>query len=217
MIDFPDLPQRMRSLKRDDRGYPVPWFIAWRDGVPHFEAMDGQKLVRAINEKACWICGQPLGRFLAFVIGPMCAINRTISEPPSHRECAEFAARRCPFLARPKMGRIPERLHCDDAIEAAGVGLKRNPGVACVWITRSYRLMRVDNGSGILFRLGEPEEILWYAEGRTATRAEVLASIESGLPLLREIAEKQDREEPGAGAIEALDQLVAIGMSLVPA
>jgi hypothetical protein len=29
-----------------------------------------------------------------------------------------------------------------------------------------------------------PVEIKWYAEGRAATRAEVMASIESGLPLL---------------------------------
>jgi hypothetical protein len=37
-----------------------------------------------------------------------------------------------------------------------------------------------------LFRIGEPTSVAWYAEGRPATRKEVLVSIDSGLPLLQE-------------------------------
>jgi hypothetical protein len=36
-----------------------------------------------------------------------------------------------------------------------------------------------------LFELFEPHRVDWYAEGRPATRAEVTASIETGVPLLR--------------------------------
>lgn len=207
---LPPLPSRLQARPLDHRGYPVPWFVAWIDGKPDFRVMDGAKLPIAVKQRKCWICGEPLGRFMTFLIGPMCAINRTISEPPSHHECVTWSAIVCPFLTLPKAGRRENNLP-EGACEAAGVGLKRNPGVVCVWTTRSYKPFS-DGKGGVLFRLGDPEEIEWYAEGRTATRAEILASIESGLPLLREVAEQE-----GPEAVFALGQYVARGMQLLPA
>jgi hypothetical protein len=66
----------------------------------------------------------------------MCAILRISGEPPSHRECAEFSARACPFLSRPDMVRREDRL--PDAAKFNPLMLERNPGVAMVWITLSY-------------------------------------------------------------------------------
>ena len=60
-----DLPLRLRKLPLDPRGYPVPWFVAWVDGVPEFRAVDGRKFVQAVRAKLCWVCGEPLGRWLA--------------------------------------------------------------------------------------------------------------------------------------------------------
>ena len=34
------LPARLHFLPVDERGYPVPWFVAWRDGKPEFRAME---------------------------------------------------------------------------------------------------------------------------------------------------------------------------------
>jgi hypothetical protein len=76
------LPERIKQLPIDERGYPIPWFVDWVDGKPEFRAMDGRKLVRAIKERLCWVCGQPLGVNLAFVAGPMCGINRVSSRTP---------------------------------------------------------------------------------------------------------------------------------------
>ena len=85
----------------------------------------------------------------------------------------------------------------------AGIGLKRNPGVTCLWTTRTYTIFRAgtDGGArdGILFNLGEPDTVEWFAEGREATRAEVEESVMSGLPLLEEMAQEQ-----GADAVTAL-------------
>lgn len=189
-----NMPDRIRRRPIDARGYPIPWFVEYINGKPDFRVIDGRKLVRAVKEKRCWICGERLGAYLAFTIGPMCALNRTISEPPAHRECADFSARVCPFLSLPKKTRDEEAMPAD-AVEAAGIGLKRNPGAVCVWITKGYALMRVANG--ILFRIGDPFEVHWYAHGRSATRAEVLESLDSGLPLLR-------AEEEGPDAIKEL-------------
>lgn len=218
---LPPVPPRVAKLPRDHRGFPVPWFVQWFEGgqagepgvgVPDFRVVDSRKIGRAVKQKLCWVCGEPMGTFKAFVIGPMCAINRVISEPPSHRECAVFSATACPFLSKPRMKRNEKDLP-EEGQEAAGFGIKRNPGVACVWITKSFRPFRPQMGNaGILFQLGEPTEVLWFAQSRTATRGEVLASIDSGFPLLVEMAEKD-----GPAGIMALAQARARALPLLPA
>lgn len=217
--ELPPLPDRIAKLPVDGRGYPVPWFVAWLDenrepiergqGEPDFRIIHPEAVLEAITQQRCWICGSRLGAHRTFVIGPMCAVNRTSAEPPSHLDCGDFAARACPFLTRPHMRRN-EKPKPDGLAEAPGIALMRNPGVALVWTTKSYRPRRDPNG--FLFRIGEPEHVLWYAEGRPATRDEVCASIDSGLPALREIA-----EEGGATELQALDRAVKTAMELVPA
>lgn len=207
---LPELPRRLLSLHLDDRGYPVPWFVAWIDGKPDFRVMDGAKLSIAVKNKRCWICGDVLGVHMTFLIGPMCAINRTISEPPSHFECAEWSSRVCPFLSMPKAHRREKNIP-ENTKEAAGFGLKRNPGVILLWTTRSYKIFG-DGRGGVLFRLGDPEGLQWIAEGRAATREEILFSINTGLPSLRECAASE-----GTDAVAALEQYIERGMQLVPA
>lgn len=181
------LPDRLKNLTIDARGYPVPWFVDWITGpdgqrVPEFRAMDGRKWRDAIRLRLCWVCGQPLGRWLAFPIGPMCAINRVTAEPPSHRECAEYSIRNCPFLSEPRMVRreegMPETAHA-----IGGLAILRNPGVACLWITRTYQVI-ADGRGGYVLTIGEPADVTWWREKRRATRAEVEASIDSGMPSL---------------------------------
>lgn len=207
--NLPELPAQMRSLPVDERGYPVPMFVEWIDGKPDFRIMSASFYERATRLDLCWICGARRPRKFAFVIGPMCAINRISSEPPSCVECADFSARACPFLTMPKMRRREAGLPTEH-FSAGGVGIKRNPGVALVWITGGFRLVFPPNG--MLFEVGEPREVRWYAEGRPATRAEVLASIESGKPELESVARAQSPE-----AVRHLEKLTARAMELVPA
>lgn len=184
-----NIPQRIEKLPRDYRGYPVPWFVHFSDdGVPDFRIMGAGKIEEAIKYQRCWICGERLGRHLAFVIGPMCLVNRISAEPPSHLTCAEFAVRACPFLSMPKMKRNEHGLEDKPTVPPPGVMLARNPGATVVWVTRDYKLIGVDGG--VLFRLGEPIELTFYAEGRPASREEVDRSVATGLPLLMEMAQK---------------------------
>jgi hypothetical protein len=105
MMDLrPELPQPIpRGIERlrRERGYPVPWFVAWVNGHADFRVIDSPKLPLAVRNSLCWICGQPLLGKRAYLIGPMCAVNRVSAEPPSHVRCAEWSARACPFLTRP--------------------------------------------------------------------------------------------------------------------
>jgi hypothetical protein len=228
-IDVIMLPPRIRSLPISPQGWPVPWFVTWfngdrpcedGEGVPDFRVVDPSKITTAVGKNRCWVCGQTKSAaFHAFVIGPMCSINRIISEPSSHRDCAIYAARVCPFLAKPNMVRNEKGMYGEDGkllrglTDAAGIGLKRNPGAVCVWITKSYRLFRPHRGQpGVLFSLGQPVECLWFAEGKRATREQVMASIDSGYPTLEEIA-RQD----GHAALAALKTQREVAMTLVPA
>lgn len=204
-----DMPARFRKLPVDRRGYPVPKFVEWINGVPDFRCVDGRWMLACVKQSLCWLCGEKLGRHMAFVIGPMCAVNRVSSEPPSHLECAQFAVRACPFLVQPKRRRNEEGLP-EEAVDAAGIPLDRNPGCALIWVTRSYKPFNANGGT--LFRIGEPERTEWYAHGRKATHDEIMASIDSGLPLLRREAEKD-----GPEAVEELERLVKVGLALVPA
>jgi hypothetical protein len=225
---LPPLPVQMKNLPVDARGFPVPYFVEWfhKDGkpfqhidapirqedgdYPDFRVMDSRKRARAVRYKLCWVCGGALGVFKAFVIGPMCSINRTSGEPPAHRDCAIFSAQGCPFLTKPQVERRENNLPMPEEIHVHPAMLSRNPGVAMVWITKSYKVQQ-DEGE-VLFRIGEPEEIFFFAEGRVATREEIMHSIDTGMPFLREAAEKQ-----GAEALQLLDEMYADAIQLVPA
>jgi hypothetical protein len=216
--DLPELPMRMRRLPIDARGFPVPFFVAWLDasgapsrrgyGTPDFRVVYAGTGLQCHKESLCWLCGERLGTFKTFVIGPMCAINRTSSEPPSHLDCADFAARACPFLTRPKEKRNEKNMP-PGWVQPPGEMIRRNPGCTLVWTVRKYEAFKVDGG--ILFDVGEPEHVRWYREGRPATRAEILESIDSGMPILRKAA-----EEDGEAGLEELDRRYAALAPLLP-
>ncbi len=205
---LPTPPPRIAKLPVNHASYPVPWFVAWIDGQPDFRVVGPGKLDEAVEYKLCWLCGRPRGANAAFVIGPMCSVNRISAEPPSHRDCAIYAATACPFLTTPGMRRRDNNLP-QDASEPDGEMIRRNPGVALVWVTRTWRTLHHYR----LFDVGDPIETHWYAEGREATRAEVVASINSGLPTLQDSAAA---EKYPARALEILRQQHTAALQYIP-
>jgi hypothetical protein len=206
------LPERMRRLPTDKHGRPIPWFVHIdAAGVPDFRVIRRDGIPDAYRFAWCWVCGQPRGQHAAFVIGPMCAVNRVSAEPPSHLDCALYSARACPFLSTPNMVRRERGL---DLIEGgirdpAGKMIPRNPGVAVVWSAKTWKPFAAPGGA--LFNVGEPTQITWWAHGRPATRDEVLASIDSGLPLLQQEAARQ-----GKPALDQLDREHQRALRLLP-
>lgn len=206
----PSIPGRIARLPRDKHGRPVPWFVHFDDhGVPDFRVIRRGGIADAVMFEWCWVCGQARGRHATFVIGPMCGLNRISAEPPAHLECATYSARTCPFLATPSMRRR-ERGLPDEHRMAEGANL-RNPGVALVWSSKTWRPILSPGGGDVLFAVGEPTSVAWYAHGREATRDEVLTSIDSGLPLLRAEAEKD-----GPGALAELNRQYHQVLRLIP-
>ena len=212
-IDLATLPARMAELPRDHVGRPIPWFV-WIDenGVPDFRVVGPGKIHLALRGGLCWVCGRGFvgGEDRAWLIGPMCTVNLVTAEPPSHLDCAVWSAQNCAFLVTPNMVRRDRHMP-GEAVNPAGIMIRRNPGASVVWVT-GYRGWETEReGDGYLFRLSPPKQALWFAEGRQATRAEVLASINSGLPLLREMA-----EQDGPDAVAELGQMHAAALKHIP-
>ncbi|AFZ67108.1 hypothetical protein [Deinococcus peraridilitoris] len=184
--ELPPMPARIAKLPVA-RGYPVPWFVQWFGLKPDFRVVDSRKVDKAVKENRCFVCGEKFlpGEPYAFVIGPMCAVNRVDAEPPVHHECGEWSIKACPFLSRPHMNRREDDMP-EGTREAAGEMIKRNPGVTVLWLTMSYTIARVHNGR--LFDLGEPISVAAFKEGRPATPEELRDSVLSGLPALRDAA-----------------------------
>lgn len=178
------MPERIRSLSRDARGYPVPFFVQWYDGKPDFRVMNPESFKAAVSRRLCWTCGKPLMRLCAFVGGPLVPGQRASAEPPSHTECATFAARACPFLAIPTARR--RDANQPEHEEMPGIQIEENPGVAAVVVTRSFKLEAT--GAGPMFVIGEPQEVNWFREGRPATRSEVEEGVAVALARFRRIA-----------------------------
>ncbi len=213
---LPPMPARIARLPRDHRGFPVPFFV--QKQPLDFRVVEPRAFAACVKGRRCWVCGEPLGRFFAFVAGPMCAVNRTSSEPPSHRECAEWSARACPFLTRPAMRRNAKGL--PDHAAMPGFALERNPGVALLWVCREYKPFRVPAGSGggagVLLEMGEPTELLWSAQGRPATRLEVETSLASGLPALQALCDGEETERERELARAELGRRLAWVMERLP-
>lgn len=215
-MQLPAPPPRVARLPRDRHQRPIPWFVARVNGVPDFRIADDRKLRGAIMFRCCWICGGtlrnqtlgPAATQYAYVIGPMCSVNRVSSEPPMHRECALYAVQACPFLTTPGMHRRPHLP--DGTVRPDGEMIQRNPGVCLVWVTNTWRMIP----GAQLWDVAEPAETLWFREGRPATRGEVLASIDSGMPILREHA---DADRDPAGARTALEEQYQRALALLPA
>lgn len=207
---LPPLTPRIAKLPVDPRGYPVPWFVAKVNGAYDFRVVEPSRKAVALRDHRCWICGEKLGRFLAFVIGPMCVVNRNTSEPPSHLDCAEYAVKACPFLMRPKAQYRTANLPEGSRVPFGS--LPGNPGAQAIYSCNSFQAYRVSAVlPDVLMRLGPPTNVSWWAEGRPATRTEVLDAIAGRLHFLEEAAKTE-----GDAALRHLEREIAVAMKYLP-
>ncbi|MGW2951595.1 hypothetical protein [Streptomyces eurythermus] len=195
------IPARMARRPHDKHGRLVPWFVGYVNGVPDHRVVRPGGIREAVNLNRCFLCGDQLGAHKAFVVGPMCVINRVSAEPPSHKACAEYAVKACPFLTNPHMRRrdnLPV-----DTVPPDGEMNPRNPGTCAIWTTCRWSRKR-----GLeLFDLGEPTEVTWWREGRSAMYGEALDALVSGLEILKVEADKDLR--PFRAHVSLLEQYEA--------
>lgn len=204
------IPSHMRGRPIDHRGYPVPWFVTEKTpaGLWDFTVVHARRKDQAIRSRLCWVSGEPLRRHVAFVLGPMCTINRVASDPPVIPEIAEWSARACPFLSRP-LARTP---HFTGHHKTPGLMIPDNPGLCAVWVTTEWSCDR--HG---LIRMGNPTVVSWWREGRRvdgsvearliyeqrASRLEAMAAEEGpeALQVYRRMKRRADLWAPASVAV----------------
>lgn len=204
---FPDLPKRVERLPTDRRGFPIPWFVAWRDGQPHFPVVDAAKLGVAWRDDLCWVCGDKLGSNRGWVVGPMSAIEGATPEPPSHYDCARFSVCNCPHLSTSTASHSAAYQDADGYASQANVSKVRS-GATAIWITKGRGATPFRAGDGVLFGLSGPERLEWYAGGRAATGAEVRDAIALVLPTLQRAAEIDGRTDEFERRLQWLERWV---------
>lgn len=199
--DIPPVPEMMQYLPVDVRGYPVPFFVLWVEGQAEFRGTTKEVAKLCVDYELCWVCGRPMaGLTRAFVIGPMCSVNRISAEPPAHIECSRYSVVACPFLTKPQMVRRENDMPANRN-EGPGIPLKHNPGVMLLWFvrdTKGYEILHETNG--LLWHFTrDPIGVEWYTRGRRANRQECLDAFDIGLPKLLEAAAQDDLtpEVPG--------------------
>lgn len=103
------VPGALAERPRDDRGFPITFVtLITSDGRPDFTTIDGQKILRCIQEGLCGMCGMDLdldphgdagNTTSAFIGGPLSIENRNFLDPPMHEWCASYAMQVCPHIA----------------------------------------------------------------------------------------------------------------------
>lgn len=198
------LPDAMKGRPVDYRGFPVPWFVTRKDdeGNWDFNTLDAARFGEALRNQRCWVSGEKLGRWKAFVIGPMCVVNGISGDPPAKLDVAKWSVKVCPFLTRPRA----KRADVSEEIKAGqrGVLLDRNPGVSAIYVTDSFKV--IERG---ICQLGEPISVTWWKEGKPALRREVMESLIDGIPVLARMA-MEDGSEAEAELVSYVRRTLAL-------
>lgn len=158
MMTIPE-PPRIARLPHDAKGRPVPRFVAWLDGKPDHRVASGINRKELDRANACHICGEPLDYRMAFLTGPLGFKNRSTSEGPMHRECAEYSLRACPHLAGDENTRRRDTGLSAEVHAIPGMVMAR-PAKMVLAISRSYV-----KHNEIYYQFAKPVEVVWWASG----------------------------------------------------
>jgi hypothetical protein len=114
------LPKTMKRLRKDHRGYPVPFVaLVERAGVAHFDVHDPAKVKACVECHLCGVCGTRLPNGAAwFAGGPRSFLSPrgAFTDPPMHGDCCRYAMRVCPYIAAPTYARRIDGRRVPDGI-----------------------------------------------------------------------------------------------------
>jgi hypothetical protein len=137
-----EIPPFLSHLKVDERGYPIPFFVAYVKGKPDFRMIDPKKFNYCFEQDLCFVCGKKHVKKNYFIVtGPQGLANGVHSDCPSHRGCLEYSLKICPHLFFESSQRNERGEHYNHAVKTTGVaGVKEKPDIlylikADKWVT----------------------------------------------------------------------------------
>lgn len=187
------MPKGIAALDRDHRGYPIFYAIQQPTGGYDFKAIVWDQVQRCAERRLCGLCGRPLGYWIVFIGGPKSCQNRWFSDPPMHRECAEYAWQVCPYLLRGGY----DRSHTERARRVAQedpTGYMGKPEKMGFFTTRSYEWKQQTRRHGFdrvpfgqeLFKAAPATQIEWrepsHGHDHPRTEAEPAPGAAAGDP-----------------------------------
>jgi hypothetical protein len=154
------LPDRLKDRPWDERRkVPVPHFNVMADGSVNYTGINAATVIECGMNMLCGICGKDLDYWIAFIGGPVSLANRTYSDPPMHRECAEAAMRYCPHIRVRNHRRTPDERQPEDSW-ASPLAVMEKPAEWIIALTRHYKMIPHD--PGVLFRTDTIKHSLRY-------------------------------------------------------
>lgn len=158
-----EMPARIARLPRTANGYPIPYFVAYINGKPDMKILDAHKQLTCIQYRRCGICGESIGGEVAFISGPIGIANCVVTDPGMHEECAEYAIRVCPFMARPNAKRAADFTYPEGSAKSPGA-LEERPDRTGIAISRAYAGRNAGDGS-VLIKFYPPSRVRWFVDG----------------------------------------------------
>ena len=158
------IPARLSLRPTDNRGYPIPALVLVdKNGTPDFRVTDIEKWMRAYKVRTCALCGQPLGKHLAFVGGDKSHESRFFTDLPMHRDCAEYALKVCPYLAAPNFKYSEALTGKAEYLVSEEVSTER-PQRFMLGITNGCAAGRTEEGT-LVVQAQPWSEVSWWKEG----------------------------------------------------
>lgn len=101
-----EIPKELAHLKKDGRGYPIPFFVHEVNCEPEFRFLSYERQKMILDCRLCGICGKPLSDDDTYFIGgPLTLQNFLSTDAGMHKVCAEFSLKACPHMFHRKAQR----------------------------------------------------------------------------------------------------------------
>jgi hypothetical protein len=143
------------------RKLPIPFSVEiLPDGSGDFTHVDPERIAMCLRLRLCGVCGQYITYWVAFIGGPYSASeNGAYTDPGMHEECAEWAMKLCPFIARRK---VPRREQEQEPITDPRVVTVDNQKGDDGWVmvvARSFQVIPSRNRDGSVTQLIHPKGV----------------------------------------------------------
>ena len=131
------------------KGMPLPYVSPEQEGeVFDFKGVDPDKVADCLSLRLCGLCGGGMGMTIAFLGGPISGRSLYYTFPPMHEDCAEYAAKVCPHLAKGKAYADGTTLQDFDPAHST------EPLTECVMVLGTGWQPRPEVGLGVIRVLG---------------------------------------------------------------
>lgn len=150
MIEPAPIVMPARVARRPRHGsIPILFTSLIKDGVPDFRVSDPDRVVEALANRLCAICGEPLDYWMVFIGSKNMIEGRTAPEPMHHEACIRYALAVCPYLLGERNRRtkgLPDGVITE---------FYKAPHISDVYLgfTRQYKIVAYD---GILYCVAAP-------------------------------------------------------------